>query len=213
MVHNRKWVFTELVRDANDPSQLIAYAIYKADKDDMANSMRVDHKTELEIQAALDAFHDSVASTPRLLANYRQKSETVITSLVVNIANDTEAKLNKQIDKIKAENASALAKEGKKAVEEYHKKIKQSTASKQTKLGWLGEFTISGFSGVWATLLVISLVYIISMATATDNDRNRVTDSFFGRMKTFFTSSPIPEAGDSGSSNQAQIKMDTTPKP
>lgn len=209
-MHNRKWVFTELVKDANNPSQLIAYAIYKADKDDMANSMRAGHKTESEIQAALDTFHNSVASTPRLLESYRQKSETVITSLVLNIASDTEAKLQKQIDKIKVENTAALAKEGKKAVDEYHKKIKQTTALNKTKFERLSEFTISGFSGVWATILIISIVYIISMATATENDRNRVTDNFFGRMKTFFTSSPLPDVGDGGSAHKDEIE--TRPK-
>jgi len=213
MTHNKKWVFSELVKDSNDLSQLIAYAIYKADKDGVAIGYRAQGKSEAEIQAKLDDYHDSVATTPRLQQSCHDRASSLIITLVNDIATETQQKAAQQIIALNAEHKKALVKEAKKAVEEYHKKIKQNTVVKQTKLGRLWEFTVSGFSGVWATILIICLVYIVSMATATDNDRNRVTDSFFGRVKTLFTSSPLPDAGEDISDGKVQIIMAPSAKP
>lgn len=194
MAHIKKWVFSELVKDSNDLSQLIAYAIYKADKDELANNMRSDAKAEQEIQDKLDDFHDSVASTPRLLQNYQTRAETLMRSVVSDIASKAKDQATQQIESIKAEHIKALRKESTKAVDEYHKKIKQNVATTQTKLEWLRDFTVSGFSGVWATIVLIGVVWLISMATASENDRNQVTGSFWKRIQNFTSSSPLPDA-------------------
>lgn len=39
MPDQKQWVFTRLVEDTDDIRQLIAYAIYKADKDDYAKQL------------------------------------------------------------------------------------------------------------------------------------------------------------------------------
>ncbi|EMF0787369.1 hypothetical protein [Klebsiella huaxiensis] len=211
MTHNKKWVFSELVKDSNDLSQLIAYAIYKADKDDMANSMRSNAKTEPEIQVKLDDFHDSVATTPRLLQNYQNRAETLMRSVANDIANKAKLQATQQIDAIKAEHIKALKKESTKAVDEYHKKIKQNAVETQTRRGWLWDFTVSGFSGVWATFLLIGGVWLISMATASDDDRNQVTGSFWKRMQNYTSSSPLPDSKNEVAHPTQQNKPNSAP--
>ncbi|WP_449567069.1 hypothetical protein [Lelliottia nimipressuralis] len=201
MTHNKKWVFSELVKDSDDLSQLIAYAIYKADKDGVAIGYRAQGNSETEIQAKLDSYHDSVATTPRLQQSCHERASSLIIMLVNDIAAETQQKAAQQITAIKAEHKKALAKEGKKAVEEYHKKIKQSVAEKQTKLGWLKEFTVSGFSGVWATIVLIIFVWILSMAAAPKSERDHLTGNLFQRMWNYANSSPLPEA-DNGAGTQ-----------
>lgn len=191
---NKKWVFSELVKDSNDLSQLIAYAIYKADKDSIANGLRKQQKTEDDIQAKLDAYHDSVATTPRLQQSCHDRAASLIITLVNDIASETQQKASQQIEAIQNENKKALAKEAKRAVDEYHKKIKQNVAASQSKRRKLWDFTVSGFSGVWATLILIAVFWIISMAAATDDERDQVTGSFWKRMQNYTNSSPLPEA-------------------
>ncbi|MDM3392526.1 MULTISPECIES: hypothetical protein [Citrobacter] len=194
MTHNKKWVFSELVKDSNDLSQLIAYAIYKADKDSVANGCRAQGKTEEEIQEALDAYHDSVATTLRLQQSCHDRAAVLMTTVANGIVADAKQKADQKIAAIEGDNKKALAKEGKKAVEEYHKKIKQSVAQKQTKWEWFKEFTVSGFSGVWATIVLIVAVWIISMAAAPKSERDHLTGNLFQRMWNYVNSSPLPEA-------------------
>ncbi|KZR06440.1 hypothetical protein A3N63_01865 [Klebsiella aerogenes] len=194
MTHNKKWVFSELVKDSNDLSQLIAYAIYKADKDGVAIGYRAQGKSEAEIQAKLDDYHDSVATTPRLQQSCHERAASLIFTLVNDIAAETQQKAAEQITAINAEYKKSLTKEGKKAVEEYHKKIKQNVAEKQTKWEWLKEFTVSGFSGVWATILLILAVWLLSMAAAPKSERDHLTGNLFQRMWNYVNSSPLPEA-------------------
>ncbi|WP_336210823.1 hypothetical protein [Enterobacter sp. P82] len=213
MTHNKKWVFSELVKDSNDLSQLIAYAIYKADKDGVAIGYRAQGKSEAEIQAKLDDYHDSVATTPRLQQSCHERASALIFTLVNDIAAETQQKATQQINAINAEHKKALAKEGKKAVEEYHKKIKQSVAEKQTKWEWLKEFTISGFSGVWATIVLIVAVWIISMAAAPKSERDHLTGNLFQRMWNYVNSSPLPEAEAANGTDTSKATSGQPAKP
>ncbi len=205
IMHNKKWVFSELVKDSNDLSQLIAYTIYKADKNDLACSLRLNAKSEAEIQVKLDDYHDSVATTPRLLQSYQNRAEGLMQTVVNDIANKAKLQAAEQIEQIKEQHKKELKKEGAKAVEAYHKKIKQNHVETQTWLGKLRDFTISGFSGVWATILLIMIVWLLSMATASDEDRDQVTGSFWKRLQNYSLSSPLPEAksGDTKPSSQS----------
>ncbi|MDK9364155.1 hypothetical protein [Lelliottia wanjuensis] len=194
MTHNKKWVFSELVKDSNDLSQLIAYAIYKADKDGVANGLRAQGKTEAEIQVKLDSYHDSVATTLRLQQSCRDRAEALMITVVKGIADKTNKQAEQQIKAINDENKKALEKAGTKAVDEYHKKIKKDVLEKQSKSAWWWSFTISGFSGVWATIVLIIIVWIISMAAAPESERNHLTGSLFNRMWNYATSSPLPDS-------------------
>lgn len=86
MTQVKKWVFTELVEDSNDPTQLIAYAMYKADKDDHAIQCRTKQNlSEDEISIELIRFHDSIVHSDRKLEEYREKAHRMIDQLIVGV--------------------------------------------------------------------------------------------------------------------------------
>ncbi|KFW99663.1 hypothetical protein [Pectobacterium carotovorum] len=65
----KRWVFSELVKDPNDPEQLIAYAMYKGDKDELAVKSRQERGlSEAQIEKELQQFHDHIVISPRSFA-------------------------------------------------------------------------------------------------------------------------------------------------
>lgn len=95
-MQQKKWAFTELVKNPDNTEELIAYAMYKADKDALANSQKAMKVPELQMQSALQAFHDSVATTPRLLQNYRDRAITMIRTLTDTLSSNVEGKCQAQ---------------------------------------------------------------------------------------------------------------------
>ncbi|MFS2221624.1 hypothetical protein [Pantoea sp. B65] len=83
----KKWVFMELVNDPNDPEQLVAYAIYKADKDDHAKQCRIVRRmTEEQITTELARFHDAIVHSERQLNGYRTKAKSIVDQLIVSVS-------------------------------------------------------------------------------------------------------------------------------
>ena len=82
----RVWLFTELVKDTSDPEQLIAYAIYKANKNDLAKQCRL--KTAMsdsEIATELQHFHDQITLSALRQQGYRTKAREMLDELAVGI--------------------------------------------------------------------------------------------------------------------------------
>lgn len=186
MSQNKKWVFSELVKKPDQANQLIAYAIYKADKDDQANSHRAKGLTEDEIKAKLFDFHELIVHSPRQLQNYRDRANTLIEEVVKTISSNVENRLVKEHKAVTDRLDKQLKETEKRTLNEYHKKVINTPASKGFG-SWAFNFTVSGLSGVWASIL-IGIIFFGVSASFSDTETktylknhavNSVTDTLF----------------------------------
>lgn len=99
MLQQKKWVFTELVKDSNDPIQLIAYSMYKADKDDHARQCRSARKmSEAEVAQELHRYHEGIAVSQRKLNDYRDKARSSVEKLIIGVSEGLTFKYDKHIE-------------------------------------------------------------------------------------------------------------------
>lgn len=180
MTQPKKWVFTELVKDPNDPIQLIAYAMYKADKDDHARQCRSARQmNESEVSEELVSYHDGIAVSDRKLNEYREKAGRMVDGLIVGVSGGVEFAYDKKLETINKNNLrdirklkSAHEKELKGVWSEWtnnasefarHLTLQPWYISVPRKIGiWL----ISGIPGLFATVVTsILIVGCISLFT------------------------------------------------
>lgn len=134
MTQAKKWVFTELVQDSDDPMQLIAYAMYKADKDDHAIQCRTRLMSEEKISEELSRFHDSIAHSSRKLDDYRDKARSLIDELIVGVSDGVVYVYNDKIDKLNATHLKE--KDALKAAFEKDKAALKAAHEKEIKKIW-----------------------------------------------------------------------------
>ncbi|WP_137765832.1 hypothetical protein [Nissabacter sp. SGAir0207] len=175
----KKWVFTELVQDADNPEQLIAYAIYKADKDELAKKCRQRNKSEDDIGIELERFHDNLADSDRRLAEYKRRANQVVEGLVRGVDSrvraELEARENAHIrhleqQLISVQNELTRAEETalKKWTEQAHNYSAHLNKPPTWKAvaKWIGLWLISGIPGLFATVITtIILVGLVSLFT------------------------------------------------
>ncbi|EOX4435194.1 hypothetical protein ACLAC2_004681, partial [Vibrio alginolyticus] len=167
----KKWVFNALVKSENDPIGLLAYALYKFQKDEIGQSLRSEGKNEEEISQRLSNFHDDTLRSSSSLEQFRSKAVTIIEllgqkageTLVKNKVEELEKKqtaLKKeqvQLDKDKKELQKSLKKEKTKIKNELLEQFKLTVNDTPKKSGWrkLGEWLLGGFSGIAAQIIVV----------------------------------------------------------
>lgn len=95
----KEWVFNLLVKDPDNIKELIAYAIYKADKNEQANYLKNTKKTDEEINNGLDEFHNSIASSRRKQKEYAEKSEKILSTLINSMQKKLIDKHKKDMEK------------------------------------------------------------------------------------------------------------------
>lgn len=101
---DKRWVFRELAKKENGELSavgLVAYALYKAQKDELASSLREEGKEEDEIQKELEIFHDTTVRNKRAQKLLIEKAIDVISNATdVAVKAQTE-NLQKQFDDLK----------------------------------------------------------------------------------------------------------------
>lgn len=157
----QKWVFTELVPEGARVSQLLAYAFYKVDKDDVARQCRtVRHLSGDALAQELQSFHDQVAHSPRRMNDYRVKANDAIERLFLNASIKLEQAHKQQVATLEQ---SLWNKWGERAAN-YSDYLKKSRGIKRFLL-WLLSWISLGASGLLATsvttLLIVGAVSFI----------------------------------------------------
>ncbi|MBT0722469.1 hypothetical protein HGT70_14420 [Rosenbergiella collisarenosi] len=153
---DQKWVFTELVKDINKPEQLIAYALYKADKDDQARDCRRRGLTEVEINQELSRFHNQLVASQRRLQTYRDQANKAIDTFVTAVSENIEAKFKKQQADLEKGHKQELKSHG----VEWLKKV-NDFAETQNKQPWwktLIKWLLSGIPGLLSTVIVAAII-------------------------------------------------------
>ena len=173
---NKKWVFTELVKDPNNLEQLISYAIYKGFKDEKANSLRKANKSEAEIKDELVKYHDHCLSSPKQLDVFREKASQIVGGYVAAANSGLQARVDAEFAKFEADKKKEIAALEKKAKEaektalkklmtgadQYSKQIKKPVGLYETSKAWgwaLIKFLFSGVPKLFATAFSIGLLF------------------------------------------------------
>lgn len=179
MSQPKKWVFTELVKDPDDPMELIAYAMYKADKDDHATQCRARQMNDTQLSAKLTDYHDSIAYSERRLNAYRDKATSAIDQLILEISAGVEHTFSQRIDALNAQHATEIASlqaqiaaAEEKAFQKWTHAAHQYSSNLVQDPKWLrglkafGLWLISGVPGLFATVLTtVVLVGVVSLFT------------------------------------------------
>lgn len=199
----KKWVFTELVKDSNDPEQLIAYAMYKADKDDRANQCRSRRMNADQVNTELESFHDGIAYSDRQLDDYRDKARRAIDQLIVTVGQGVASTYEQRIIDLQAAHEAELKKkwvEWGESAAVYSANLTKLHWAKRLVfwiLGWIS----GGVSGLLATVVTtIVLVGIISLTRPGIRDTAR--EALKNGVDALIPSSPIPGVTDIGNINE-----------
>ncbi|GAB2200886.1 hypothetical protein [Sessilibacter sp. MAH4] len=88
---NKKWVFESLVKDDKDAIGLIAYALYKHKKHNLANNLRADGASDVQIEQQVKTFHDQALLSDSL-NDYREMAVTYFDALI----SEAEEKYNEK---------------------------------------------------------------------------------------------------------------------
>ncbi|WP_417028169.1 hypothetical protein, partial [Citrobacter sp.] len=80
----KKWVFKELVTSGDDAQELMAYAIYKVKKNQLAELRRTQGWNEESIQEELDKFHEITLQVG--LEDYRIKAQALFLEVMQGAA-------------------------------------------------------------------------------------------------------------------------------
>ncbi|KZZ78861.1 hypothetical protein A3767_01390 [Oleiphilus sp. HI0133] len=165
MTNNKKWVFESLVDDDQDNVGLIAYALYKCEKHNLAQELRASGHTEEQIVRELESFHSHAVAPDRLRA-YEERAEAYFGAIWLSI----EEALNKdkenalraikhnheqQLTKIRKEHAATLKKE--KA--SMWSKLRNYTDQKRPKNERFWSWLTSGLANAVGSLLILTLIF------------------------------------------------------
>lgn len=189
MTHEKKWVFTELVKDADNIEQLVSYAVYKTFKDERAQSVRKSGGTEAEIEHALVEYHEQCLKSPKQLEVFRTTAREILNSYVLNVNKDLTDKLlaeflkqlnekDREIKKINEQFKGAQDKALKKLIagaKEYSKKLDEPTGKIAVTKKWLWTFVKFLFSGVPKFIATsVSIAILVAIITFISGDANNI---------------------------------------
>lgn len=151
MSQPKKWVFTELVQDSDEPEQLIAYAMYKADKDDLAIQCRARLLPEADIVVELTSFHDSIAYSERRLQDYRDKAKRAVDQLVSSVSERVAAAYDQTIATMTDEHQIDLQEKWKKWGRRCGVVQCSSYKASMVYPVWERHFVVARWRGIWPT--------------------------------------------------------------
>lgn len=200
----KKWVFNALVKSENDPIGLLAYALYKFQKDEIGQSLRSEGLDEGEITKRLSNFHDDTLRTNSSLEQFRSKAVTVVELIGQKagealIKSQTEELSKKQslleknqaqFEKDRKEFQKTLKKEKTKIKAELLERFKITVDDTPKKSGWrkCGEWLLGGFSGLIAQVIV--LVFSFGMLTLAYGDSDSLIKKFSDGIASSLSSRP-----------------------
>ncbi|PSU31726.1 hypothetical protein [Photobacterium lutimaris] len=188
---DKRWVFRELVKGDRHVEGLIAYALYKVEKDRLAERLRAEDKLEDEVEASLKDFHNQVLHSDRMQDSYLKEAVGIvydsIQESIKNINADYARKESERkqehdraIQQLKAEKTKLINKRNEipaeiaagveKALPKYVMKAAQAHNSHWFRrlCNWL----VGGFAGYAAGLVIVSATVLFLFWSADKSDRD-----------------------------------------
>ncbi|PPC61160.1 hypothetical protein C1Y41_19540 [Pantoea sp. ICBG 1758] len=195
------WVFTQLVTGKDDTTGFLAYALYKHDKNEIAENLRSKGlHTEDQINAQLKIFHEQTVNSSGRIEAYKEKAEAIVTDLTdqidASVRLDYEAqiagansqydeieRLKAEIQTIKASRETELTKAKEEAVLNFHRVVEFNQLRKHGRiyrsLGWYW----NGFASIFATITFALVVYGICTLALPQKSRDEIVEGAFRNLK------------------------------
>ena len=197
---DKRWVFTELVKNKDDFEGLLAYAFYKVDKNAYAEELKAQDLTPEQIDEKVHDFHDMALRTTAI-EGYRRDALAFMRIILDGTEQKVRLDFQGQIDKLKKQvqdknvkHATELAKAKRLGVESFYDTY--CAGNKEGKSKWLlsALWLWNGFSGVFAAIIVAVVVYGIAAQYVSSDKRDDILSSAADNIKSAVApSSPIPE--------------------
>lgn len=214
---DKRWVFQELVKKRPDGSLdvigYVAYALYKAKKDELATSLRQAGNPEDVIVRRLNEFHDNVLNTNEC-DDLRVRAENIIDESLRTSLDDMERTLNTLYDReetsLKKEYESKQ-KELQKERELFEKekrtlntKVRKEETAKLANAAknivpkgrllrsvlWLW----NGFAGLFATILTGVFVFGMLVYFGDADTKQEALGNLLQWLAKTLTSNPLPDS-------------------
>lgn len=166
----KKWVFKELVTSGDDAQELMAYAIYKVKKNQLAEARRTQGWDEESIQQELDRFHEITLQVG--LEDYRIKAQALFLEVMQGAAEHVTPYYEAEIKKLKKEHSEAVKRLKSQindlrnnAVKHYIEKVDEYNLSQKT---WQDRYLIrpikwafSGLPGILASAFTLGVIVAV----------------------------------------------------
>ncbi|AJJ21253.1 hypothetical protein [Yersinia intermedia] len=204
---SKKWVFRELIKDENDYRGLFAYTCYKIEKDKLAQDLREAHKSDDEVERALEQFHNASVTTGQL-EEFKKKGLGVMAAVTEVLDAELIEKHNKEVLLLKEQHQAALKQKDIAHKKELTKcKNDTTTALRKELLDKMQKYPLShtsiamkifrwignGFQSVVAVFILIFILHSVAYWSSDDATKSGVVSSFWGRVQNMFNS-PIPSS-------------------
>lgn len=148
---NKQYVFDILVKDKTDTVQLLAYAIYCIAKNERANQLHAEGKSQHEIELELKQYHETIVGNE------------VLQKLFHAEANSVHAKYTNKIEL--------------KIVKTFIKKVQTSSESKSSKTSWVLGKLGDAVAGILASIIVIAISVGLVSLFAGKEKRDAIWDA------------------------------------
>ncbi|WP_342321641.1 hypothetical protein AAEY27_15775 [Kosakonia sp. BYX6] len=195
-----RWVFKELVNGDDDKIGLLAYSLYKYDKSEYAEVLRLSGGTDEQINAELKIFHRQTVNTPGRIKGYRHKASLFIDNLMDQLdegirltyeeqlkeankkANEI-AQLKDEIVQMQTVRSNEIKVAGEEAVVNFHRAVELGKIRERhwgvRSLLWFW----NGFSGVFAAIAFAIGVYGVCTLALPYKSREDVINGAINNLK------------------------------
>ncbi|NRD74487.1 hypothetical protein HQQ94_14830 [Shewanella sp. VB17] len=196
----KKWVFNALVQSNNDPIGLLAYALYKFRKDEIAKALGNKGKSGPEIAKRLENFHDDTLCSQTALDDFRSKAIRMANLIGETLSKETIEEYQnkstileqdrKQLEKEQNEFNKILSKEQTKLKNELLDKFKTvvNDTPKKSNTRKCIDWIAGGFSGIVAQIIV--LVFTFGVLSIYTGSSEKLAKSFAQGIVSSMTASP-----------------------
>lgn len=166
----KKWVFKQFVSNNKDWIGLVAYALYKSDKSDLAAKLRSENVSEEKIAQEVANFHDHLVHQQDRIQAYKDQAISLFSKVFSDQEQEIQARHKAEIDLLNNQHKSELKKER----ERIYKKIKDFPGSDKTWWAMVGAWLSDGVKGVLATSLVSALLIGFLVLLTSDVTRSEI---------------------------------------
>lgn len=213
----KRWVFQKLVKKMDDGSVdvlgLVAYALYKAKKDEVATALREQGKPEAEIEQRLQEFHDNTLISDKEHENLRTMAENIIAKALQDSLGAMESALEAQVkaerERLNADHDSACKKLQKehdifekkqKAIRNQMRKeeidklrVAVENSSVTSRFSRSAKWLWDGFAGLFATILTGILILGLMSYFGDANTKSAMLINVMKWLISTSTNNPLPE--------------------
>ncbi|HBM2903936.1 TPA: hypothetical protein MB376_005064 [Klebsiella pneumoniae] len=195
---SQRWVFDALVKDREDKIGLIAYSLYKFEKNELANRLNSEGKTPTQIRSELRTFHDHALGDSRI-EGFRNHAEVIIRDLMDQIEEDLRAEYQLQFDNVNTllddydslqatikDFPNVIKRERENAILEFHRAVTRKESRETGRIIRAIKWVRDGFQGVIAAILLALFIYGLCALALSPDDRQGIVDKAYNNFKASF---------------------------